>query len=350
MKEATAPRNTVISAVSHTDHLNLFIQKRINSIARSIEHRFKEKIKSLQMENDVLRSHLNMFKNIEQNTVKSEQNIIKQEHITVKPEQNTFKSEQNTVKPEQNTVKSAQNTLKLEQITVNSEQETVNSEKETVNSEQITVNSEQITVNSEQITVNSEQTSVNSEQTTVNSKQTTVNSEQTTVNSEQTTVNSKQTTVHSEQNTVNSIQNGEEHSQNSVENNTEGQSSVPTIMQLPPLYDNVIETLKIMDPDLIGYTLLCEPVLNTDSFGSILNEIQEEYDSKIDSHDKSYVRKGELGSMVRSQKGHLHRQDFNKIISYLQKFSMCYYALNIKQNGRYPDPYTLENTQVEVER
>jgi hypothetical protein len=55
MTEATAPRPKTKSAVTHTEYLDNCIQRRINSIARTIEHRLKGKLELLRKENWALK-------------------------------------------------------------------------------------------------------------------------------------------------------------------------------------------------------------------------------------------------------------------------------------------------------
>jgi len=65
MSVATAPRHEKFkTAVSHLDFLNGCLQKRINHIARAIEHRFMTRTKALEAENETLRSALSYYKNL----------------------------------------------------------------------------------------------------------------------------------------------------------------------------------------------------------------------------------------------------------------------------------------------
>jgi len=57
MTEASAPSFQVKTAVTHTDYLNQWIQKKINSVARAINFRYKKQVMALKEEISSLKNN-----------------------------------------------------------------------------------------------------------------------------------------------------------------------------------------------------------------------------------------------------------------------------------------------------
>jgi ABC-type transporter Mla subunit MlaD len=348
-------------AVSHTDFVNVSIQKRINSIARAIEYRFKEKLKFLEKENATLRAQINEYLG---NSVTQIANPLHQIPNTIiqtaNPVTHSAKPILSTANPATHTANPVIHTVNPVIYTDNPVIHTANPVIQTLSPFIHTANPVIQTVNPVIQTANPVIQTANPVIQTANPVIQTVNPVIHTANPVIQTANPVIQTVNPVIHTANPVIQTANPVIQTVK--TVIQNPNPDLEQDTPLIhpvialvtvttennqpdenieiltdETVIHTLNYLDPDLQEYFKVCYPTLDIYTLYDILNDITEEYQC-----DGSFVRGGQIRTMVTKQTGHLDQYRFDNIISYLHSFSKCYYALYIKHDAYLPKSYKTE--------
>jgi len=300
--------------------VNLSIQKRINCVARAIEYRFKKKLQALEAENSSLRAQISS-------------SAIPSLISTVQPLTSAVHSDKTAVYSDNNT----EHTVILAHRVTLAVKTSTPALQFITTTDPVTHAARSVTTEVNPITsIHSVTPAVHSVTSVVHSTTPAIHYATSALHSVTPTVQSLTHATHSIIPAVHSIT-SEDHSVTPVVQKTD-----PKI-HLLSLNENVLNALEWLDPHLLGYTFWCEPIINLDAIESLINQIGEEYEYKKQCRDKSYIHKGWLGSLIRRQIGPLDQLEFNKIISYLYTFSMCYYTRHIKyQQQAAPKPYTID--------